>query len=390
MKWDTLFPGSALGGAARGEEERPMSRLGASGRHHARKMLVALVDGNDEHRAQLTGALSSYYQVADYSHGGRAAEDMADAPPSLLLVDEQAPAAEELRRLVRDDQRFANVPVICTTRRLVAGQLRHDGIDAFLEKPFRRSLLLRTISSLVNRSVESSWQNLPEGQREALTRTVEVFNAISDMVQRGEPLQYQVLGDACRPLVQAVTTDEYRAVLDNVRAHDNYSYVHSLRVGTLLSLFGYTIGLRGDELLVLACGGLVHDIGKMTIPHDVLNKPGRLTPDEWTVMQGHVKGSIRYLQKGNMPRGVVTIAAQHHEKLDGSGYPFGLDGGKLNDLARMAAIVDVFSALTDRRVYKPALAPEHALDIMTGTMGTELDQGLLAMFRDMLLEAAGQ
>lgn len=367
-----------------------MSRLGSYRRQSARKVLVALVDGNEEHRAQLTGALSSYYHVAGYSHGAQAAEDMADDMPSLLMVDEHAPAAEELRRLVRDDRRFAHVPVICTTRRHVAGQLRHDGVDAFLEKPFRRSLLLRTISTLVNRSVEASWQHLPQTQREALTRTVEVFNTIADLIRRGEPLEYAVLGEACRPLVQTVADDDYRTVLQSVRDHDNYSYVHSLRVGTLLSLFGYTIGLRGDELLVLACGGLVHDIGKMTIPHDVLNKPGKLTPEEWTVMQGHVKGSIRYLQQGNMPRGVVTIAAQHHEKLDGSGYPFGLDGGKLNELARMAAIVDVFSALTDRRVYKPALSPEHALDIMTGSMGRELDQDLLAMFRDMLLEAAGQ
>lgn len=368
---------------------RPINRLGSFNRQNARKVLVALVEGNDEHRAQLTGALSSYYHVVDYSDGAAAAHDIAEIPPSLLMVDEHAPAAEELRRLVRDDQRFANMPLIYTTRRQVAGQLRHDGIDAFLEKPFRRSLLLRTISDLVNHSVEATWLHLPDLQCQALTRTVEVFNGISGLIERGEPLRYQVLGDACRPLVQAVADNDYRAVLDSVRDHDNYSYVHSLRVGTLLSLFGYTIGLRDDELLMLACGGLVHDIGKMTIPHDVLNKPGKLTPEEWTVMQGHVKGSIRFLQQGNMPRGVVTIAAQHHEKLNGSGYPFGLPAGELNELARMAAIVDVFSALTDRRVYKPALAPEHALDIMTGSMGHELDQDLLAMFRDMLLEAAG-
>lgn len=366
-----------------------MTRLGSFARQHSRKVLVAVVDGNADHRAQVAGALTSFYQVADYADGSEAADDLAQSPPCLLMVDEQAPAADTVLRLARHDRRFANVPIVCTTRRAVAPGAQAAGFDALLEKPFRRSLLLRTISSLVNRAVEAQWERLPDLHRAALQKTVEVFNGISDLIERGEPLEYQVLGDACRPLVEAVAHDDYRTILDSVRDHDNYSYVHSLRVGTLLSLFGYTIGLRGDELLLLACGGLVHDIGKMAIPHEVLNKPGKLNPQEWTVMQGHVKGSIRFLRESCLPRGIVTIAAQHHEKVNGVGYPFGLKGDQLNELARMASIVDVFSALTDRRVYKPPMAPEHALDIMTRDMAGELDASMLALFREMLLEAAG-
>jgi putative nucleotidyltransferase with HDIG domain len=366
-----------------------MARVGAFGRQHSRKVLVAVVDGNAEHRAQVVGALTSFYQVADYAHGGQAADDLAQSPPCLMVVDEQAPAANQLLRQLRTERVFAGVPVVCTTRTKVTGDMRMEGVHAFLEKPFRRSLLLKTISSLVNKSVEAGWEALPELQQCALKRTVDVFNTISDLIERGEPLGYEILRDACAPLVQAVSNNDYRSILDSVRDHDNYSYVHSLRVGTLLSLFGYTIGLRGDDLLLLACGGLVHDIGKMSIPHEVLNKPGKLSPPEWTVMQGHVKGSIRFLRQSEMPRGVVTIAAQHHEKLNGAGYPFGLQGTQLNELARMASIVDVFSALTDRRVYKDPMLPRHALSIMTGDMGAELDQNLLALFKDMLLEAAG-
>lgn len=347
-----------------------------------------MVDSNPEHRAQLAGALTSFYQIAEFSHGSEALDGLCQAPPCLLVVDEQAPAANHLLRQVRGEARLADIPVICTTRR---GPTEHyqDGVDAFLEKPYRRSLLLSTISSLVNKSVEAGWEKLPELQRCALRKTVEVFNGISDLIERGEPLEFEVLGDACRPLAQAVAHNEYRSILGSVREHDNYSYVHSLRVGTLLCLFGYTIGLRGDDLLQLACGGLVHDIGKMAIPHGVLNKPGKLNPQEWVVMQSHVKGSIRFLRNSNLPRSIVTIAAQHHERLNGAGYPFGLKGRQLNELARMASIVDVFSALTDRRVYKEPMAPQHALDIMTKDMGEELDQGLLALFRGMLLEAAG-
>ena len=88
-----------------------------------------------------------------------------------------------------------------------------------------------------------------------------------------------------------------------------------------------------------------------------------------------------------LPKGVVTIAEQHHEKLDGKGYPKGLKGKELNELARMASIVDIFGALTDRRVYKDPMPPEKALGIMT-EMKDELDQSLLGLFRGMLLDAA--
>ena len=88
-----------------------------------------------------------------------------------------------------------------------------------------------------------------------------------------------------------------------------------------------------------------------------------------------------------IPKPVIIIAAQHHEKLDGSGYPHGLKGDDLNDLARMASIVDVLSALTDRRVYKPPMPAEKALSIMTDEMGHHLDQHFLSMFKAMLLDA---
>jgi HD-GYP domain-containing protein (c-di-GMP phosphodiesterase class II) len=126
----------------------------------------------------------------------------------------------------------------------------------------------------------------------------------------------------------------------------------------------------------------------MKIPHEVLNKPGRLDETELQVMRSHVPKSVDYLELcDTLPKGVITIAEQHHEKLDGSGYPHGLKGGQLNELARMAAIVDVFSALTDRRVYKEPMEPEQALNIMKESMTSDIDQQLLTLFKSMLLDA---
>ena len=156
----------------------------------------------------------------------------------------------------------------------------------------------------------------------------------------------------------------------------------------MLTLFGNAINLPVDDQKILATGGLLHDVGKMSIPHSVLNKPGKLNDDEFVVMKNHVTESVRYLElNGNIPKGIITIAGQHHEKLDGTGYPYGLKGTKLNDLARMAAIVDIFSALTDRRVYKPSMSPEEALTIMMEEMSNHVDTHLLGMFRQRFLDA---
>ncbi len=162
-----------------------------------------------------------------------------------------------------------------------------------------------------------------------------------------------------------------------------------MRVATLLSLFGAAIGIKGEEHMTLTAGGLLHDVGKMVIPHEVLNKAGKLDEAEFVVMKSHVTHTLDYLEKTQtLPSGVIIIAGQHHEKLDGTGYPFGLKGAELNQLGRMASIIDVFSALTDRRVYKPPMEPEKAFSIM-GNMQGHLDQTLLLVFKEMLLDSVG-
>ncbi|KAF0113944.1 MAG: response regulator, partial [Rhodospirillaceae bacterium] len=183
--------------------------------------------------------------------------------------------------------------------------------------------------------------------------------------------------------------NDFKVLLNGVRGHDNYSCVHSLRVAIFLSMFGHTMGLENDDLLVLSCGGLLHDVGKMSIPYEVLNKPGRLNDAEFTVMRKHVTNTVRYIDAcATLPKGIGIIAAQHHEKLDGTGYPNGLKGRDINELARMAAIVDVFSALTDRRCYKEPMVPEQALRIMRESIAGHIDQSMLRLFVDLLLSCA--
>ncbi|WP_041039170.1 response regulator [Paramagnetospirillum magnetotacticum] len=355
--------------------------------------LIAVIDANAGFRTQVAQVLVSLYRVNEYPDAERALHGLRAAPPELILVDEQiAPRGGcDLITQVRREPALAAIPVVITSKRepsVISETLRQCGADGYLAKPFRRSSLINLVTSMINKQVEANWENLPVRARTALKGTVEVFNNISDFIAAGEPVPFESVKDACGPLIDAVANNDFRGILSGVREHDNYSYAHSMRVATLLSLFGHTLGLPQADQLVLASGGLLHDTGKISIPHEVLNKPGRLTEEEFSVMKSHVTETIKFLDLAqDIPKPVIVIGAQHHEKIDGTGYPFGLKGAQLNDLARMASIVDVFSALTDRRVYKPPMAAEVALGIMTDQMSRHLDQNFVTLFKTMLLDA---
>jgi putative nucleotidyltransferase with HDIG domain len=357
------------------------------------KPYVAIAVGNAAQRSHMASGLMSFYQFAEYPDIARAITGCRADPPRLALVSEELSPATgfDFVRMLRLDLNLAAVPVVMVVNKddkTTRDRVVQCGADAYVVMPCSRGALISIISGLLNRRVQHQWKTLHAVQRQALTGTLELFNEIANGISSGKPILYRTVSSACEPLVEAIANNEFKGILRGVRDHDNYSYAHSMRVATYLALFGFNLRLPKDEQIILASGGLLHDVGKMSIPHEVLNKPGRLTPAEFEVMKGHVTASVTYLQRcPDLPKGIVTIAAQHHEKLDGTGYPAGLAGNKLNRLARMASIVDVFSALTDRRVYKPLMEAETALNLMVDEMASHLDIKLLGMFRQMLLDA---
>jgi putative nucleotidyltransferase with HDIG domain len=359
-----------------------------------RPVTAAIIDGNVQRATDLANMLANFYSIARFRDGPSALAALEGKRKGFLIVDEMAPprGAPALVRTIRETPALRHLPVIVVATdggAMAEAAALEAGADAYMERPLKRPALLACASALVNRLVEAEWDHLPENHRLVLRKSVDAFNQLSEHIEQGNAIDIATVSDACSHLVTAVTDHNYRAVLDGVREHDNYSYVHCLRVATYLSVFGHTIGLDSHALVLLASGGLVHDIGKMSIPREVLNKPGKLEGREWDIMKSHVERSVRYLnQQAHVPHAVITVAAQHHEKLDGTGYPKGLKGTELNDLARMAAIVDVFGALTDRRVYKAPMAPEKALDLMAHEMAAGLDMHLLPRFREMLLDVA--
>ncbi len=159
--------------------------------------------------------------------------------------------------------------------------------------------------------------------------------------------------------------DSFLDILLQLLAYrDHYTYQHSLRVAALSCRIGERLGLAEDEILALEHGGLIHDIGKLSIPDDVLLKPGRFSPVDRCIMNSHSLIGARLFENRGIDERIVEIILRHHERLDGSGYPEGLGATGLSIFPRIVAAADVYEALTARRPYKPDRSSAEALDLL--------------------------
>ncbi len=169
--------------------------------------------------------------------------------------------------------------------------------------------------------------------------------------------------------------------LARMREQDITTYGHGLQVSVYLTAFGRHLGFPKDDLALLAQVGLLLDIGKIRLPKNLLEKQGRLTPEEFETAKLHVNHSIDILsQTPNFDPQVTVGIAQHHERMNGSGYPAGLKGLEIGIYGRMAGIVDCFAALTNHRPYADALSSYEALRNITGWGGDYFHEPLVQQF----------
>lgn len=149
-----------------------------------------------------------------------------------------------------------------------------------------------------------------------------------------------------------------------IEAKDRYTLGHADRVAAYAMELGRKLGVNSDEIRILRKGGMLHDIGKLAIPDEILTKPGKFTPDEFSVMKRHPVLGCDICEKLKTIRDALPIIRHHHEKLDGSGYPDGLKGAAVPPLVRVVTIVDIYDALRSKRSYKDAFPIDKTFQIM--------------------------
>jgi HD-GYP domain-containing protein (c-di-GMP phosphodiesterase class II) len=185
---------------------------------------------------------------------------------------------------------------------------------------------------------------------------------------------------------QLMRSDLAFHALLSVMRHDRSTFTHEANVAVYALALGQVMGMTDDAALqMLGLGAYLHDAGKARLPQEILNKPGPLSVGEWNLMRQHPEwGRDLVATSHDLPDAVTDVIVQHHERLDGSGYPFGLSGERLHPFSKLVAVVDTYDALTCDRAYRRLQRPYDALSLLKHQTGTKLDSRTFAKLVLML------
>ena len=225
----------------------------------------------------------------------------------------------------------------------------------------------------------------PEGILTEKTRAMaiqHVYHVFEDVRKKGT-FDIGPLRASAASIVNDVTLRRRNLVqLTDLRTHDMYTFAHSVNVAMLSGILASLLNMDKNHIVELTLGALLHDIGKVDIPKEVLNKPGRLDDKEFALIKTHPTRGMERIKKLNLPDSKLLsiVALEHHEHLDGRGYPQGLKGDAIHPYGRIAAIADVYDALTSERAYKRPYTPAIAYKLMKFCSPGQFSPTLLNLF----------
>jgi putative nucleotidyltransferase with HDIG domain len=239
--------------------------------------------------------------------------------------------------------------------------------------------------AVVAKSTPVSVAPAPESKRVARKSMADELQVASNILKRSKEAVTSLFAEArmgnavntseCRPLVNEIVESVDRNAdalisLCRLKLADEYTYMHSVSVCALMVSLGRQLGLDDATCRDAGMAGLLHDLGKAAMPQDIINKPGKLTDEEFTIIKSHpVRGHEMLLESGVDNERVLDVARHHHERIDGTGYPDKLSAESISLIARMSAVCDVYDAVTSNRPYKAGWDPAESLARMASWQG---------------------
>ena len=263
------------------------------------------------------------------------------------------------------------------------------GLDAEHAPTFEEaeSLLMdKMIDAVADNSNEAMASELKVHWAESRQIHSEALKTVSNIlkdVRIGKQANIKKATPVVASIADAILSNDGTLVsLCRIKNRDAYTFQHSVSVSALLiTLCNSLKRFSKSELIEIGIGGLFHDVGKMKVPDEILNKPGRLTDEEFVVMRTHVNEGLQYLRTEHLlSNSALRVAAEHHERYDGTGYPLGLSNDNISLVGQMASIVDVYDAITSIRIYHTALEPSVALKRIFEWAGRHFDETLVQNF----------
>ena len=298
----------------------------------------------------------------------------------------------DLRQMARVDQlRFilqelSTIPeklfVVHNLSRSMVAQAHALGATSIISRPKEAILKVAEIEA-----AEAAAEDGAADPALEMDEGVAAFASIFSNVRRGKPMKLADAQRATSKIITRVGQDGLSTWLDEVRRYHQGTFQHCLLVTGVAVAFGLDVGFSGGDVSRLGMAATLHDIGKARIPLSILDKPGRLDPEEEEIIRRHPAIGYDLLKGvGGINPEILDGVRHHHEYLDGSGYPDGLSGSQISDLVRLLTISDIFAALVESRPYKPPMPRPDAYQILCGMEG-KLEGALLRAFRNVALAA---
>jgi len=314
---------------------------------------ILIVDDSKSIRKVIGDALSQAgFQVVSSENGQQALEIIQDIRPDLILSDLNMPVMDgfQLCKVIRTDKNLSEIPFIimsAASDRATMRRMLQQGASAFLVKPFNVDQLVITAEKLLS-------------------------DYFGHLIKETERL------DAERSLMLASIASLVLAL----EARDQYTRGHSDSVARIVVGMAQRMGFDAQEVEKIRIAGKLHDLGKIGIRDDILLKPGPLTQEEYGIIKRHPTIGAEILTPIPSLAEIIPAIANHHERIDGKGYPHGLNGSEIPLLARMIAVADTFDALTSNRPYRKGYALEKALQILDEVRNTQLCPECVSVFME--------
>lgn len=261
----------------------------------------------------------------------------------------------------------------------------HGGASAMLE---RRGVTRVSVDALRTVTEGGDAEQSLSPTREMYAGALDVMRSAVRRASTGTPLNVEGAEHAVDHLIDGILREQSAMLgLVSVKNYDEYTFTHALHICILCLGLGHAIGLPTERLKELGVAALLHDVGKVLVPLEILRKPERLTPEEFKAIARHpVDGALILFRQERAPAVAPIVAFEHHIQKNGTGYPRVSGQWELNLYSLMVSIADVYDALTTERPYRPPLSPVRALEMMHESEREQFDERLLGRFTDMLGE----
>ena len=320
---------------------------------------ILVVDDDNMTLMMVSHALANTYRIATATSGAEAIKLLDNEIPDLILMDVEMPemSGMEVAKLIKSNRLWEQIPLIFLTADsdpTTEAACLKLGADDFIIKPVVPLVMTSRISRIL------------------------------ELKELRDELETQL--DKKTKQVEMVTLNSIMSIANTIDAKDKYTSGHSIRVANCAVEIAKRLGWSESEIQNFRYVALLHDIGKIGVPDSVLNKPAKLTDEEFAIIKKHPVTGGEILKDIRMIEHVQEGALFHHERFDGKGYPFGLKGIDIPLYARIVCIADSYDAMTSNRIYRNKLTREQVIQEFEKGSGTQFDPNLAAIFIDMLKE----